>query len=97
MADRCASSFNTYSVALQRGCFTKKHFLNQSIAALRQFIGLLGRFVTVWKNRTGHTNTANYYNPVAHVHRGLMTRINPNSVRSLELLCMRVNVCLEYR
>ena len=35
----------------------KKHVLNIANAALR-------RFVTVWKNQTGHTH--NYCNPAAH-------------------------------
>ena len=33
------------------------HILIQFFAALRQSVGLLGRFITVWKNRTGHTHT----------------------------------------
>ena len=53
-----ASGFDENSVALQRGCFTrKKQVLNQLIAALRRSVGLLGQFVTVWKNQTGHPPT----------------------------------------
>ena len=44
MTDSCASNFDLNSVPLQRGCFTKKHIL----------LDLLGQFVTVWKNQTGH-------------------------------------------
>ena len=53
----------------------KKHVLNQTIAALRRSVGLPGRFVTVWKNRTRqtHTHTHNYCDPVAHVRQGLTT------------------------
>ena len=38
--------------------YEKAHILNQLIAALRRSVGLLGRFVTVWKkaNRT-HKHT----------------------------------------
>ena len=45
---------------------------------LRRYIGLPGRFITVWKNQTGHTHihayTPNYCNPVAHVRRGLIIK-----------------------
>ena len=34
--------------------YEKPHIKNQAIAALRRSVGLLGRFVTVWKNWTGH-------------------------------------------
>ena len=60
------------SVALRRGCSTKKHVLNQSIAALRRSVGLLCRFVTVWKKSEPDTNTPSYCNPAAHARQGLI-------------------------
>ena len=53
----------------KRPFYKKSLVLNQVIAALRRSVGLRGRFVTVWKNRTGHP--PNYCNPAAHVRRGL--------------------------
>ena len=50
----------------------KKHILIQSFAALRRSVGLLGQFITVWKNQTGHTHAHNYCNPAAHVPQGLI-------------------------
>ena len=53
MADSCTSNFNENSVALRRGCFTKKkHVIIESFAVLRRSVSLLGRFIIVWK--TGH-------------------------------------------
>ena len=58
MADRCASSFEVNSVALQRGCSTKNSCLNEAFAALRQFVSLVVRFVTVQKHmKAEHTHT----------------------------------------
>ena len=48
MAESCASSCDTNSVALRKGCFTKeKNILIHSFAALRPSVGFLDRFVTV--------------------------------------------------
>ena len=44
-------------IFMKRLFYEKPHIINQAIAALRQSAGLLGRFVTVWKNRTGHAHT----------------------------------------
>ena len=46
MVDSYTSNFNVNSVALQRSCFTEKHALTESFAAL-MYVRLLGRFVTV--------------------------------------------------
>ena len=66
-----------FCIFTKRLFYVKPHILNQAIAALRRSVGLLGRFITVWKNRTGHTHThthiPNYCNPLAHAHRGLTT------------------------
>ena len=50
--------------------YVNKHVLNQAIVVLRRSVGLPGQFVTVWKNRTGHTHTHthSYCNPTAHVY-----------------------------
>ena len=45
------------------------------LPALRPSVGLLGQFATVWKNRTGHTNTTNYCNPAAQAHRELTSAV----------------------
>ena len=50
--------------------------LNQPIAVLRQSVGLPGRFVTVWKNQTGHTHIHSYCNPAVHVHRRVNKEIS---------------------
>ena len=55
MADWCASTASTRILYLcKEAVLRKPHVLNQLIATLRQSVGLLGRFVTVWKkaNRT---------------------------------------------
>ena len=36
-------------VAMRRDCYEKPHVSNKRISVLRQFVGLLGRFVTVWQ------------------------------------------------
>ena len=59
MAHRCANTAATRELCIfmKRLFYGKKLVLNQAIVALRQSIGLPGGFVTVWKNRTGHTHT----------------------------------------
>ena len=58
MADWCASTASTRILYLcEEVVLRKKHVLNQSIAALRRFVGLLGRFVTVWKKSKPDTQT----------------------------------------
>ena len=58
MADWCANLAATRNLYLhEEAVLQKKHVINQAHAALRQSVGLLGRFITVWKNQTGHTHT----------------------------------------
>ena len=58
MADRCANMAASQILYFHEGTvLRKKHVFHQPIAALRQSIGLPGRFVTVWKNQAGHTHT----------------------------------------
>ena len=69
MADSCTSCFGMNSVALQRGCFMKKkNILIEYFAALSRFVGLLGQFVTVWKNRIGWTHTQPTTVTLQHMH-----------------------------
>ena len=71
MADWCAKTAATQILYLRlEAPFMKKNVLNQAIAVLTQSVGLPGRFVTVWKNRTGHTqkHTPNFCNPAPHAH-----------------------------
>ena len=70
MADQCANTAATRILYLRKEAVLRKpNLLNQAIVVLRQSVGLPGRFVTVWKNRTGHTHTHthNYCNPAAHM------------------------------
>ena len=61
MANRCANMAATRTVYLhEEGVLHKKHVLNQAIAALRRSVGLFGKFITVWKNRTRQTDTRAY-------------------------------------
>ena len=62
-----------FCIFLKRLFYEKPHVLNQAIAALKRSVGLPGWFITVWKNRTGHTHPRNYCYPVAHARRGLIT------------------------
>ena len=41
---------------VKRLFYRKRLIINQAIAVLRRPVGLLGQFVTVWRNRTGHTH-----------------------------------------
>ena len=73
MANRCANTAATRILYLhEEAVLRKKHVINQAIAALRRSVGLPGQFVTVWKNRTGHTHIQNYCNPVEYAHQGLI-------------------------
>ena len=79
--------------SVKRLFYEKTFVLNQAIAALRQYVGLPRRFVTVWKNRTRHTHTHNYCNPVAHVRQGLISNLqkakqptNANTVWQSDIL-----------
>ena len=47
MAGSCASSFNANSVALQRGCFTRKTRYNSIICSTEAIRRSFGQFVTV--------------------------------------------------
>ena len=62
-----------FCIFAKRLLYEKPYVINQAIAALKQSVGLLfDRFVTVWKNCTGHTHTHTHkHNPAAHVHWGL--------------------------
>ena len=64
MANQCAKYGPTRLLYLCKEPFLqKKHLLFQAIAALRRFVGL-GRFVTVWKNGTGHSHTHTHTQPL---------------------------------
>ena len=75
MADSCASNLDTNCIALWRVCYTKKHVLNQSLAALRRSIGLLGLIHYCMEKRELDTLTPNYCNPAVHAHRGWIMNI----------------------
>ena len=86
-AVRCTNMAATRILYLREDAvLQKKHVLNQVIAALRRSIGLPDRFVTVWKNRTGHTH--NYCNPMVYAHRGLINSSQDNR-RTLEAIQTR--------
>ena len=82
MVDQCANMAATQILYLHEEAVLrkKKNVINQATAALRRSV-VLARFITVWKNRTGHTHTHihththththNYCNPAAHARRGL--------------------------
>ena len=61
MANWCANTAAAQILHLrEEAVLRKKHLINQVTAALRRSVGLLGRFVTVWKGQTGHTHTHTY-------------------------------------
>ena len=90
MADRCASS--EFCSFAKRLFYEKPHVLNQSIAALRRSVGLLGRFVTVWKKAIRTQNTPSYCNPAAHARRGLIVMY----VVHIQVLAMLAGVISKY-
>ena len=58
MADRCASSFEANLQLFKEAALKNQLVLIKAFAALRQSVGLLIRFVTVWKHtKTEHTHT----------------------------------------
>ena len=65
MVDSYASNFNVNSEALQRSCFTEKHALTESFAALRYVCKSSWSIRYCVGDQTGHTNTTNYCNPAA--------------------------------
>jgi len=75
MADSCTSNFDEYFefCSYVRRLFSKKlHVIIKYFAVLRQSVGLLGQFATVWKNWSWHTNTTNYCNLAAHACQRLI-------------------------
>ena len=48
-------NFDANYVALEEVVLRTPYILIQSFAALRRFVGLLGQFISVPKNQTGHT------------------------------------------
>ena len=51
MVYRCTNTAAARILYLrEEAVLQKEHIIKQAIAALRQSVGLLGRFVTVWKN-----------------------------------------------
>ena len=71
MANRCANKAANRILYLRKeAVLREKNIINQATAALRQSVGLLGQFVTVWKSRTGHTHTQTYRTTVTlHARR----------------------------
>ena len=61
-----------FCIFAKRLFYERTHIINQANAALRQSVGLPGRFITVRKNRTGHTNIPNYCNSAAHACQGFI-------------------------
>ena len=66
MADWCANTAATQILYLREEAVLRENILNQATALLRRSIGLLDRFITVWKNRT-HTHT--------HTHTHTLTQL----------------------
>ena len=56
---------------MKRVFYEKLHVLIKYFAALRRSVGLLGQFVTVWKNWTGHKHNQLLY-PAAHACQRLI-------------------------
>ena len=72
-----------FCIFAKRLFYGKPHVITQATAALSRSVGLLGQFITVWKNRTGHRHIPNYCNSAAHARRGLMNIIDTSECKAL--------------